>query len=97
MWIDYENPLGVNDNKQGEINIYPNPAYDQILIRNSSLYTIKTLQLINNLGVIISDKSINLLNGNTYTIYLNNLPSGIYFIKMASEEGTSIKKIIIEN
>ncbi|MBP9222118.1 MAG: T9SS type A sorting domain-containing protein [Chitinophagales bacterium] len=97
VWIDYENPLGVNDNKQGEINIYPNPAYDQILIRNSSLYTIKTLQLINNLGVIISDKSINLLNGNTYTIYLNNLPSGIYFIKMASEEGTSIKKIIIEN
>ncbi len=97
VWIDYENPLGINDVELGEINIYPNPAYDQILIYNSSLFTINTYQLINNLGVIISDQHINLLKGNTHTIHLKNLQSGIYFIKLTSDDGSSIKKLVMEN
>ena len=97
VWIDYENPLGVIGEEIGEISIYPNPAIDEIVIENGSQNIINSYQLINNLGEIISAQNISLLNGFTISITLKNLQAGIYFIKLTTDDGNIVRKVIKNN
>ena len=85
---------GVNVNEyshNANVNIYPNPANDKIHIvtdvemEEVVVYTIT--------GVIVGQQST--VNGQqTLTIDLDNLKSGIYFVKINTIEGNIVKIII---
>jgi len=97
VWIDYENPLGVMEEEIEEISIYPNPVTDVLVINNSSQNTINSYQLINNLGEIIYTQNMEVLNDNTFLIDMKNLSAGIYFIKLTSDAGSIVSRVIKEN
>ncbi|MDD3003587.1 T9SS type A sorting domain-containing protein [Flavobacterium sp.] len=73
-------------------SFYPNPSEDFIEINlNNTLTNNTTLDIYNNIGILHKTEK---LTANTTQIYISNLASGIYFLKITSENGISVKKLI---
>lgn len=87
------NGVGLLDkgNLQDYINIYPNPAKDNISIESPEI--IEKIELINPLGKVLFEKKVNAYN---YQINLNSYPTGTYFIKVLTNSGQATKKVIKE-
>ena len=79
-------------NIQDCINIYPNPTESIINIESSEI--INSIELLNPLGKVLLEKEVNAYN---YQINLNPLPQGTYFIKVITNSGQTVKKIILSN
>jgi sugar lactone lactonase YvrE len=93
--------LGINQNSFSfqQINLYPNPAKDEITIDCSNTNNIENLsyKIYNSLGQEIQNGN---LNSQINIIQLNNIAgSGIYFVKIIDSSNILIdsKKIIIQN
>ncbi len=77
--------------KNNLIQIFPIPAKDNINI--TSPKKIKSIKIMTNTGQVIFEEVINSRN---YKIDTSPFKSGIYFIKLETEEANLIRKIIIE-
>ena len=67
-------------------DVYPNPTSSSIYVSGLNIKEIEVLTP--------SGKSV--LKSNLQTINLNSLPNGVYMVKINSEKGTVIKKLIKE-
>ncbi|HEX7414110.1 MAG TPA: T9SS type A sorting domain-containing protein [Bacteroidia bacterium] len=76
-----------------ETTIYPNPTTGIINLKSSSFQNINSLEIYNMLGTCIHKQVASPSNGE---IDLSTQPNGIYFIHLQTEQGTEIKKLIIE-
>lgn len=86
-------PLSVQNFKDKEFTIYPNPANNTLNIQLPEIYKNNSLVTISNsLGQIISSK--NNTNENEQTLDISNLSSGVYFIKITNNEASTTKKFI---
>jgi len=85
-------PSGVNINSESEISLYPNPAKNCFFISNKNL-DINSISIIDINGrkikTIIPTKKI-------ACISCNEIPSGIYFVKLFSNNLVYTKKLIIK-
>jgi len=72
--------------------IYPNPFTDYTTIELSDAFQTQRIELIDNNGRIV--RTIDNVNSNPVTINRDNLPSGIYFIRIHSDH-TYVEKVII--
>jgi len=75
-----------------DLSIYPNPFTDHTTIRLSDAIHVQNIDLIDIYGRIV--RTIENGNSNSVTIHRENLPSGIYFIRIHSDD-TCVKKVII--
>ncbi len=82
---------GSTETRNNIIHIFPNPAKSFINI--TSLKKIKTIKLLSNTGQVILENEV---NSKQYKIDISSYDSGIYFVKLETEEANLIKKIIIE-
>jgi len=86
--------LGLNNVKQNNVLIFPNPAHDEIKLNNTNLEIEKTI-LFNNIGSIVYSREPK--NEREITIKVSNFESGIYLIQLKKADGTFIReKIVIE-
>ena len=78
----------INEN-ENEINLYPIPSKNEItLISNEKLLNI---EIVNANGQLV--KTLDLFNSNNHAkIDISSLSNGIYFMKIKTAEGISIKK-----
>lgn len=74
----------LSENKEDRIQIYPNPATNYIHIKASSF---ESYELVSISGEI-------LLRGNTEEIKLQNVPKGIYFLKVKIDNELFTKRVI---
>ncbi len=81
---------GMNDLADREISVYPNPANEVLHIDGLGL---QKLVLMNYHGQVVYQNS-NLLNTNS--INIGHLSKGIYMLKIETDDGTSVKKVVIE-
>ena len=65
------------------IELYPNPTTGSITISRNELGEIKNIAIYNSLGAMVTDK-----------LDLSGQASGLYFIKLTTDKGSVIKKII---
>ena len=81
-------PLSVSDNEITDIAIYPNPtnAIINITSQQDSILGIQVFDLLGN--------SILSQNTNLETVDISDLDTGIYLIKISTEQKSTIKKII---
>lgn len=84
--------MSIKDSDITNINIYPNPSTDYIIITSDK--DIDNLTVYNNLGQIV--KEINNINSNKSIININSLQSGIYTIKIESKGQIKTKNFIVE-
>ncbi len=87
FYYSEQNILSVSEINDSEFNVYPNPAYDVLTI-NSKL-PITKVEIYSILGQKVKeiDKSFN-------SIPLNSLDHGIYLLRIESENGFAVKKLI---
>lgn len=87
----FENDLlGIPENNIQNIVIHPNPSRDTIFI-DSKNETIETLDIFDMLG-----KHLITLKGAIHEVDVSQLIPGVYFLKIATQNGDFTKKIIIE-
>ncbi len=83
--------LSINDqNLQNNIKVYPNPATDKIYIDTTNNLAINKVEMYDLLGKIVynSNKPVTI-------IPVNNFKTGIYFVKLTSNNISKTKKILI--
>jgi hypothetical protein len=85
--------LNIDDQFLNSLKLYPNPTSETINLKlNNSVEKI-SITIYNLLGQELSNFERPLDNGTT-SIDISELNSGIYFIKIASGENSTIKKVI---
>jgi hypothetical protein len=75
--------------------VYPNPANNQITIKQQSPLKNSVVEVRDVMGrVVLTQRITNTTT--TVTLDISELNSGVYFIVLSSNNSTSIKKIIVE-
>ena len=72
-----------------EVNLYPNPTSGVISIQNNSALPIENVEVYSITGQKV-------LTSTSTKIDLSALNSGIYFVKLIAQEGTSITKKVVK-
>ena len=71
--------------------VYPNPAKNDFVIKFGETPDVTLdIQLVNNLGVVLKSQKT---KSNLTTVKINDLPAGIYFIKIIGGSYNQVKKI----
>ena len=73
--------------------IYPNPVIDRAIIQTKTQSNIEKLRMLDVSGKVIRD--IKISNQHYVTFHKRNLPKGIYFIEITTNEKKYLQKIII--
>lgn len=84
--IDVTFPAGIED-ITAETAVYPNPATDVINITSSN--NVQRVEIFNMQGQLVKAET-----GDVNYISVKNLANGVYTLKLTTENGTSVHKII---
>lgn len=82
--------LSVQDVLEASIDMFPNPVKDMLYV-SSTRYPIINITIYNVLG-----KKVISVSDNFQQIIMSQLPSGLYSIHIAMEEGVVVKKLLKE-
>lgn len=83
-------PLGVSENINPMVNVYPNPSKDVFSIEGKDMLKI---EVVNSYGQIILSQEI---ENDFLRIDLNGKANGIYMLRVVTKNGISINKLIKE-
>lgn len=90
-----EESLSVSDVDVTAFNLFPNPASGEVTIElNSNALGNVTVHVIDLQGKLILRTHIS--EGNTITLDISELQSGIYFVKLNTIQRSLVKKLVIE-
>jgi hypothetical protein len=81
-----------------KIVIYPNPASSRVMIQLSNSNASRgEVALINSNGALVQKKLLQ-MNGSGQTIFFNvtNYPSGIYLVRVVTDQGIQTSKVVIQ-
>lgn len=80
-----------NMNVADQFRIYPNPANDMLNINGKS--KIISLSLINTNGQVVLQSNV---NSTDYSINVSNVPTGLYMLRLTTNEGVMTSKVSIK-
>ncbi len=93
IWTANCSALSTNEVALIDVKIYPNPSRDgKIYVSTPNILT--SIDVVNINGQTVFSDLSPVSSNNTYTI--QDLPQGFYFIRIATEQGAAVKKLIIE-
>ena len=83
--------LGINNNSLN-VSLYPNPTSDEVKILCDEV-KIDRVTVYDILGQIVLDNEV---NGNETVLHLKDAAVGMYLVRITTEQGYSMKKLIVE-
>ncbi len=83
--------VGIEERTADKISIYPNPATDVIFV--DAIETVIELQMLNNRGQIIINRSV---GNKKFSLDVSQLTSGIYLLYFKTNKGMFVKRIVVE-
>jgi hypothetical protein len=86
-------PMSTNDVLSSNFSIFPNPAKNVLNISNNINAVVNTIEISDMNGRVV--KTSNLSSAEAQ-ISINELSTGMYMVKISSDQGTATKKIIKE-
>jgi photosystem II stability/assembly factor-like uncharacterized protein len=87
----YVGGVGINELSQNSVTVFPNPAKDLMTIQATS--NINEINLYNITGQLVVNKTV---NTKKITLNTSDLVAGIYNLKVILDNGTIIKKVVIQ-
>lgn len=88
------NVVGVNEQINKSVNIYPNPVKDILNFELSNYESVEFIKIFSASGILLQNIS---KISSQFSISMTNLESGIYFIKIDySNSDSVVKRIIVE-
>jgi len=85
--IDVSVPAGIEEVTMDNTTVYPNPATDVLTINSGS--QVQRVEIFNIQGQLVKAEA-----GDVHTISVKDLANGLYTLKLTTENGTSMHKII---
>ncbi|MAO11366.1 MAG: hypothetical protein CMC07_10895 [Flavobacteriaceae bacterium] len=82
--------LSIPEQEDFAISIYPNPATDQLFLKSGS-NSIQSVSIIN-----LQGQKVLGFTDQTEVMDISQLSSGVYFVEITVEKGTSVQKLIKE-
>lgn len=82
--------IDANNNVENNVAIFPNPAKNFINVKLDANSSIKTIEIYNIIGKKVMVLPLN--NNELNKISLNELPTGVYFMKYGNGNGTFLTK-----
>lgn len=79
-------------NNQVQLQVMPNPATSQFTITTREESPMMAIEVYDLNGRLVQD--LTQVNANSYTVERNNLPDGVYFVRVHLEEGVGVQKIM---
>lgn len=83
--------VGIEELDASLFQVFPNPANEQINVRSS--IELNRIQIISISGQLVFDEKVNTMD---YQIDVSDFVSGMYFIKLETDEGTISRKITVK-
>lgn len=80
--------FGIND----DVVLYPNPAQDLLNVQFKSSFSTGSVKIFNQLGQLV--KTTDLSKNQINAIPVGDLKTGTYFVQIATDKGTSTKKLL---
>lgn len=93
--FDVQGNIGVNTLTSESLNVYPNPANDQLTVAFGVAGNFN-VELVNLKGELVSSRQINTSAGNTVNFDVAELPAGVYAITVFNESEKITKEIVIK-
>lgn len=87
---------GLEEMAIGDFDLYPNPAKDLLTIRSVDISGNVQLEILDLQGKVAQAERRTLLPGQAETLDVSHLESGVYFVRMTSERGYGVRRIVIE-
>lgn len=75
-----------------DLVVYPNPASDYITIEQPARIYVHHVELVNSVGKVVVDAEV---RERVLQMDVRHLAAGIYFLRLSSTNGTSVKKISV--
>jgi hypothetical protein len=91
--LDISSQLSTNSFLASKLSVYPNPATNVVNISSTVNATINSVEMTDLNGRIVMTKSVNATQGQ---IAIGDLATGIYMMKISTDQGIATKKIIKE-
>jgi len=85
--------LTVEDFTTNLFTLYPNPASDRIQVSSTAISSNATLRILNMTGAIVMERQL-ISNNVPSSFSVEQLPTGVYFIKVTSEGMSQVEKLI---
>jgi hypothetical protein len=86
---------GINELTETGFEVFPNPNSGRFEIRlNNQYFQNATVSMMNIIGEVLIEKKIN--NKEPVQFDASRFPSGIYYIKLQTENGTYVKKVCLK-
>ena len=92
--IRIENGVGVSENEIENISIYPNPTTGELTIENGEL-KIDEVNIFDIYGKNVLSNHL-ITSSSHHLINISHLSAGVYFVKIRTEVGEVIKKVVKE-
>ena len=99
VWTQRVEPVaaydGVSENTNGSLSLYPNPAVSEtfVTIANEGLNIVSVYDIQ---GRLISKESVDATVGEQVRISTEMLGSGVYFVRVSSENATETAKLVVK-
>ena len=97
--IQYSSIVILNNDKQVDVSIYPNPVRDRLNISVSSAAAMKNIQvnLYNSIGQLVISRKADIIAGsNLIDLNTSNLPGGIYKVQVSDSHGNIISGMTLQ-
>lgn len=97
LFINFErgvigNEVGLENIKESEFSIFPNPATSQILMSFTKSVN-ADFRIYNTNGMLIKSGAV---VGDEMKINLNGFAAGLYFVEIQDEKGTLVQKFVVD-
>jgi len=83
--------VGIMEIGNGQIMVYPNPASDNVNVKSD--YTVSSIEVMNYMGQTVYRNTT--VNAKTTQFSVSTLSAGIYFLKVATDQGERTFKITV--
>jgi len=85
--------LAIDDIALQTLELYPNPGESLITILNQENIRLQQVQIIDITGKVVSDTRLGIVDQEVI-LDISKLAAGLYMVKIKSNQGTSVKKLI---
>lgn len=92
--VGVESNTGINEVLESTTMVFPNPAQDHVTIITDGMFTISGIEVFNTTGAMVSyEANVNATNNQ---ISVSELPTGLYLIRILTENGTVTRKVFVD-
>jgi hypothetical protein len=97
LYEEEEPPLTIDQIREGMVNLFPNPATDNLRFVSDMHLANAQINIYDHKGGLVSTHvNITLNKGIAHLIDLNNLPSGMYFAEVKDGNKVFTEKFIVQ-